>query len=97
VVRTERKKIGTNDTETRYNSGEPHTETTYFCDNCGEQLLRTISHPIVGIYIAYFKEKICKCGKYKVWSWNKLLGFSYGKEDIVVCNGHQDVVITLNK
>jgi len=77
---------------------EPHDETVYSCDYCGEQLLKTISHPVVGVYIAYYKDgKICRCGKYKVFSWMKQLGYGYKKEDVVVTNGHEDVVITLNK
>jgi len=51
----------------------------------------------MGCYIAYYKEKVCKCGRYKVFSWTKPLGFSYEKEDIVIADGHQDIVITLNK
>jgi len=79
------------------NNGEPHTQTTYFCDNCGEQLLKTVSSIFVSCYITYYREKVCKCGKYKVFSWTKPLGFSYEKTDVVIAEGHQDIVISLNK
>jgi len=78
------------------NNGEPHTTTTYFCDACNDQLLKTVSSPFAGCYITYYKDgKICKCGKYKVFSWNKPLGFKYSQNEhpVVVADGYQDVVI----
>jgi len=75
---------------------EPHDETVYICDVCNNQLLKTVSSPVVGVYIAYYRDgKTSECGKYKVFSWNKPLGFKYTPNEfpVVVCNGYQDVVI----